>query len=351
MSKHDDVVPGAAKAPRNQWYVIAFSREITRQPFKREIMGEPVVLYRTEAGDPIALFDRCPHRGMPLSCGKLLGDRIQCSYHGFEYATDGRCEHVPTNDVVPRGMRVHAYPLVERWQWIWIWMGDPRKVDLALIPDHEDIGVTMPGFFADPGIVINVDANYLLVLENLSDATHFPYLHGALPFSGDTLDVTPRRVSKTTQFKDEQYPAAMEALLGLKFDRVNRSLRLAVYPPQVEVTTTTIEDLSDPQRRVYDNRWVMGITPASRTRTYVFAGFTQNYPIQERGWWDGFLALTNGDWLPLADVQRLFDSLPRHQTPEVSVKEDRGALIARGMIARMLAADYDESSAAVVDRA
>ena len=58
---------------RNYWYVAASGPEIGRKPFRRIIMNEPVVFYRTEDGTPVALEDRCPHRRMPLSMGKLVG--------------------------------------------------------------------------------------------------------------------------------------------------------------------------------------------------------------------------------------------------------------------------------------
>ena len=74
------VTPGSAVYPRNHWYVAAFSHEVMPgQLLKRTLCDEPLVLYRLKDGSPVALFDRCPHRGLPLSMGKLLpNDRLQC---------------------------------------------------------------------------------------------------------------------------------------------------------------------------------------------------------------------------------------------------------------------------------
>ena len=47
------------------------------------ILGEPVVLFRKEDGTPVALEDRCVHRHLPLSMGRLVGDHLQCHYHGL----------------------------------------------------------------------------------------------------------------------------------------------------------------------------------------------------------------------------------------------------------------------------
>src|ERR1044071_4088482 len=82
--------PGRTKGPRNAWYVVAFSDEITEKPLARTILGDRVVMYRTSLGKPVVLADRCPHRAMALSQGKVVhGDRIQCPYHGMEYDPAG----------------------------------------------------------------------------------------------------------------------------------------------------------------------------------------------------------------------------------------------------------------------
>jgi vanillate O-demethylase monooxygenase subunit len=66
---------------RNYWYVAAFDHEVTRKPLGRIILGEPVVLFRAADGTAIALEDRCPHRRLPLSMGKLVSDDVlQCHY-------------------------------------------------------------------------------------------------------------------------------------------------------------------------------------------------------------------------------------------------------------------------------
>lgn len=79
MSVNFDLISGTAKVPRSQWYVIAFSREITRKPLSREILGEPV-----------ALFDRCAHRGMPLSNGVARARLSTGGNLGMGMDLDGR---------------------------------------------------------------------------------------------------------------------------------------------------------------------------------------------------------------------------------------------------------------------
>src|SRR5437588_10765396 len=80
-----------ANYPRNQWWVVATSSEITREPRQRWVLDLPVVLYRREDGGPVALDDRCPHRWAPLSKGWLDGDELVCGYHGLRFAPEGNC--------------------------------------------------------------------------------------------------------------------------------------------------------------------------------------------------------------------------------------------------------------------
>ena len=83
---------------RNYWYVAATDSEIERKPLGRIILGEPIVFYRLEDGTPVALEDRCAHRHLPLSMGKLVGDTLQCHYHGLRYDQTGTCVRVPGQD-------------------------------------------------------------------------------------------------------------------------------------------------------------------------------------------------------------------------------------------------------------
>ena len=99
---------------RNYWYVAAYDHEVSGRPMRRLILGEPVVLYRLEDGTPVALEDRCAHRHLPLSMGKLVGDTLQCHYHGLRYDRSGTCVRVPGQETIPRSARVRSSPLAER---------------------------------------------------------------------------------------------------------------------------------------------------------------------------------------------------------------------------------------------
>jgi vanillate O-demethylase monooxygenase subunit len=164
-------------APRNQWYVAAWSKEVTREPFERWILNQPVAFYRTEAGEAVAVGGRCPHRNFPLGRSRVVGDHIECGYHGITFDRTGRCVKIPTQQQLPAVCRIPSYPLVERWEWLWIWPGDPDKADPALIPDHRELGLEDPAYVANGGVYYAVPGNYALMHDNLLDLSHLAYLH------------------------------------------------------------------------------------------------------------------------------------------------------------------------------
>lgn len=166
-------------APRNGWYVAGFVHEVGRELLSRWILNEPVVMYRTEAGEAVALDGRCPHRHFPLGKSCLIGDEIQCLYHGIRFNSEGKCTKIPSQDHVPSTYKVKKYPLVEHGLWLFIWPGDPEKADPALLPDLEPSGWSNPEFRFQPFYSLEVPGRYMLLNDNLLDLTHLAFLHGS----------------------------------------------------------------------------------------------------------------------------------------------------------------------------
>ena len=156
------------------WYVASQASELGRVLMQRWIIGQPVVMFRSESGQPVAMEDRCPHRRAALSKGRLVGDTVQCGYHGMRFDCSGACVAIPGQEQIPPALKARVYPVVQKWHWVWIWMGDPALADEALIPDlrHND----MPGWTVTGG-VLTVNANYQLLTDNLLDLTHETFVH------------------------------------------------------------------------------------------------------------------------------------------------------------------------------
>lgn len=161
---------------RNAWYVAALSEAVSTKPVKRVVLGEPIVLYRTESGAAVGLSDMCPHRFAPLHLGTVKGDCIQCPYHGLQFGPSGACEHNPHGDhKIPQAAKVKRYAVQERDGLVWIWAGDADKADLSKLLDLSE-------FFGHGSMALVtgeyvLNAHYEAVLDNLLDLTHAPFLH------------------------------------------------------------------------------------------------------------------------------------------------------------------------------
>jgi phenylpropionate dioxygenase-like ring-hydroxylating dioxygenase large terminal subunit len=159
----------------NCWYVAAWDHElIDGRLLARTILDRPVVLYRGDSGRVVALDDRCCHRGARLSKGRREGDDLRCMYHGLRFDPSGRCVQIPGQDAVPPRLGVRSYPVVEKDRLVWIWMGDAARADPAQIIDIPYL--RDPGWRGLPGY-LHYDANYLLIVDNLSDFAHLAFVH------------------------------------------------------------------------------------------------------------------------------------------------------------------------------
>jgi len=162
-------------APRNAWYPLTWSHNVTRQLASYRVLGTDLAVYRTEQGAAVALDDICPHRLAPLSMGKLRGDALECGYHGMTFGTDGRCIRIPGQKVIPANATVTSYPLHEKIGLVWIWPGDPKLADPALIyhlPQYEQ-----SGWRAAHGDALRIGSHYLNLADNLCDPAHVSFVH------------------------------------------------------------------------------------------------------------------------------------------------------------------------------
>ena len=114
------------------------------------------------------LTDRCPHRKAPLSAGEVIGNDIQCGYHGIRFAADGACTHVPGNAPIGRNFPARSFPARDMHGLVFVWLGEASLADPALIPDFsENVRPDWAGVWG----TIHVKANYQLLLDNILDLT------------------------------------------------------------------------------------------------------------------------------------------------------------------------------------
>ncbi len=165
---------------KNAWYVAAHTYEFETEGalVSRTIANEPIVLYRQASGAVAALQDRCPHRFVPLSMGKRVGDTLQCGYHGLTFDATGACADAPNDKQQQGRICVKGYAVEERYNLIWLWLGAVEDADPAIIPTFEFLWDT--DHYAVARGYSHIKANYELLTDNLLDLSHVHYLHSGV---------------------------------------------------------------------------------------------------------------------------------------------------------------------------
>lgn len=120
---------------RGHWFPVALTRRVGARPQRVLLFGTPLALARDRNGRLLALEDRCPHRGAPLSVGRMAGESLVCPYHGWSFGADGRCRAMPgVGDGAPLGtVRVNAWQVEERDGIVWVAASRQRPLPARLL--------------------------------------------------------------------------------------------------------------------------------------------------------------------------------------------------------------------------
>lgn len=183
----------------NFWYPMALCDEVREAPFKATALGQEFALFRDSGGVVHCLADTCVHRGGSLGSGKLVGDCVQCPYHGWEYGGNGQCRRIPTlakDAKIPARARIDAYPVEERYGIVFAFLGDlpvNERPPMMEIPQwgQDGWGIT--------SLVYDWDASFERVIENGLDATHTEFVHPSAGLEGsfDPDDVIDQALIET----------------------------------------------------------------------------------------------------------------------------------------------------------
>ena len=223
---------------KNAWYVACWSGDVDRRLLPLTILERNVVCYRTEAGEVVALEDRCPHRFLPLHKGRLIGDDLQCGYHGMTFGPNGRCVRVPGQDNLPVSAFVDRFPTHERHGIVWIWMGDPDRADPGDIfdmPQFED-----QDWAVHQGDHLHIGSHFLNVAENLCDPAHVSFVHPTTLGNAASEDV-PIRVERkgdvviTSRWIRDAPPVGFFQKFGNFQGHVDRWHYYELHPPCTSV--------------------------------------------------------------------------------------------------------------------
>lgn len=272
---------------RHCWYVAALGSDVSRDIINKRLLGVDVALYRTLAGQAVAVRNRCPHRSFPLAKGKLEGDVLVCGYHGMGFHPNGRCVRMPALPIVPSHADVRCFPVAERGPLVWIWMGHPDHADESLIPDTDWLGSsewkTVNGFFP-------IQADYVSMHENLLDQTHFPFLHpgaiGTPEFARSKLEA---RIEGNSVIIDRALlnsppPGVYAMPTGLTGKPVDRFSEARFVSPAMHRAFARIVDNNDPSGspRTYRFNITHIFTPESQQSMHYWWFCSRNFAHEDQ---------------------------------------------------------------------
>lgn len=323
----------------NYWYAAGWSEEFTATPLARRILDRPLALFRTESGRLAAFDDCCPHRMAPLSLGSVVGESLQCGYHGLRFDCAGTCVEIPGQKSIPPRARVRAYPMVERWNMGWIWMGEPEAADPATIPALT--WLDDPRWDFSHG-TISYDCDYVLLCDNLLDLSHTTFTHRQTIGTDDVArtGVTAKAERETVRVERMMHntdPSPFYRKIGGFTDKVDRWQKIEFsLPTNIVIDAGAVPAGTNDASRGIDTRIINMITPETPTRTFHFWAFARDFSV-------GDDAMTN--WIADAIVvtfnedKAIIDAQQRNVTARPSQRmldnnADAGVVLMRQIIDR-----------------
>jgi phenylpropionate dioxygenase-like ring-hydroxylating dioxygenase large terminal subunit len=175
---------------RGFWYRALPGKQVGRNHLlKATLLETPLVIGRDGQDRPFALQDACPHRGMPLSCGRFDGQQVECSYHGWRFdAPTGQCQLIPslTADQKMKIDRIYAgsYACEERDSFIWVFLPEAAAAGAGFskaadppfsVPEVLKFGGTYQTAYLTADMPVSVDHGII----GLMDPAHGPFVHQA----------------------------------------------------------------------------------------------------------------------------------------------------------------------------
>lgn len=155
------------------WYIALKSQEINIGCATSKLIGhQRIVFFRGQSGKVYALDAFCPHMGVDLGLGQVVGENLQCHFHHWQYDRRGRCVHIPCQSNIPEGIQLSSYAIEEKYGYIWIWPDETPDSPLPDVPGLEEqtvISKSDKAYFRR--------CHYHITMVNGIDAQHLNTIH------------------------------------------------------------------------------------------------------------------------------------------------------------------------------
>lgn len=158
------------------WFPICPARELkpgTARSYR--IFQQRIVVFRTASGRVHALDAFCPHLGADLGNGRVIGERLQCYFHQWEYDGDGQLARIPCRQRLDQGLdRIgnRSYPISEAYGHLWVFSAPEATHALPVPPTLE--GRPLTALFLKE---VTLFAHHHVMMANGVDLQHFASVH------------------------------------------------------------------------------------------------------------------------------------------------------------------------------
>lgn len=176
------------------WYPVARVQDVGEKPMATLLLDVQLAVFRGEDGIA-AVLDRCPHRWVKLSAGKVVNGNIECPYHALQFSGSGQCMHIPGalkaagSTQIPRSFCVDSFPVRVRYGLVWVCLDDTGEHDVPEFPGIDGVKL----LYNEPS---KVPCSAQRQIENFFDLGHLPTVHQ--PSLGGDVDtyIAPGKISK-----------------------------------------------------------------------------------------------------------------------------------------------------------
>lgn len=341
-----------ARYLKNAWYLAGWADEcVVGRVLARTILDVPVVIFRDGDNAVHALYDRCPHRFVPLSKGQIAGSALVCGYHGLAFGGDGRCSHNPHGPIT-QAMQTRSFLIMEAHRGLWIWMGDPVQARDSALPDLSFVDRTPETAFSKGYVVGN--GNYQMFTDNILDLTHADYLHpdtlGGGAFTRTRAKVTEHEHSVTVQWHAfDESPSPLSAGMRGSDAPVDSWTEVEWFPPGIMTLRSGAVPTGTPRSAGGSVCNLHIMTPETSRSTHYFYASTRDFAIDDVNLNQSFAAardrIFSTEDKPMIDAQqnRMGDSEFWELNP-VLLRIDEGAVRVRRRLDALIDAETSEFS-------
>jgi 3-ketosteroid 9alpha-monooxygenase subunit A len=248
------------------WFQVAWSDEILVGDVHRmTYFDRDMVAWRAQSGALTVMDAYCEHLGAHLGYGgHVVGEVIQCPFHGWQWSHEGRNVCIPYEDRPNRARRIPTYPVVERNSSVYIWHDvegrDPYFDPPDVFADFND-GTTPADYYPQQRLFRpQLELHPQYVLENGVDFAHFKFVHQTpiVPlFTRHDFDEPVSYVDFTITFEGDEGQIIDDVNSGV--EAINGGLGIAVTKSWGMVDNRTISAITPVDERTSDVRFMVYI--------------------------------------------------------------------------------------------